>query len=45
MQAIVGGMVAFAIVVGWVLVRWQATGRDPSYLMIPPSSCRHRPRE
>ena len=32
MQAIVGGLVAFAVVVGWVLVRWRATGRDPSYL-------------
>jgi hypothetical protein len=32
MQAIVGGLVAFAVVVGWVLVRWRATGHDPSYL-------------
>jgi hypothetical protein len=32
MQAIVGGVLAFAVVVGWVLVRWRATGRDPSYL-------------
>ncbi len=35
MQAIVGGLVAFAVVVGWVLVRWRATGRDPSYLDDP----------
>jgi hypothetical protein len=32
MQAIVGGLVAFAVVVGWVLLRWRATGRDPTYL-------------
>ena len=32
MQAIVGGLVAFAVVLGWVLVRWRATGRDPRYL-------------
>ncbi len=35
MQAIVGGSVAFAVVVGWGLVRWWATGRDPSYLDDP----------
>lgn len=32
MQAILGGLVAFAVVVGWVLVRWRVSGRDPSYL-------------
>jgi hypothetical protein len=35
MQAIIGGLVAFAVVVGWVLVRWRTTGRDPSYLDDP----------
>ena len=32
MQAILGGVVAFAVVVGWVLLRWTTKGRDPSYL-------------
>ena len=35
MQAIVGGLVAFAVVVGWVVLRWRATGRDPTYLDDP----------
>lgn len=32
MLAVIGGSVAFAIVVGWALLRWLARGRDPSYL-------------
>ncbi len=35
MLAIVGGLVAFAVVFGWAAVRWRATGRDPSYLDDP----------
>ncbi len=35
MQAIVGGLAAFAVVVGWVLLRWRSSGRDPSYLDDP----------
>jgi hypothetical protein len=35
MQAIIGGLVAFAVVVGWALVRWRASGRDPTYLDDP----------
>jgi hypothetical protein len=32
MQVILGGLVAFAVVVGWAILRWQTRGRDPSYL-------------
>ncbi len=32
MLAIVGGAVAFVLVAGWSLLRWQMRGRDPSYL-------------
>ncbi len=35
MQAIIGGLVSLAVVVGWALVRWRATGRDPTYLDDP----------
>lgn len=35
MLAIVGGLVGFAVVLGWALVRWRATGRDPTYLDDP----------
>jgi hypothetical protein len=29
---ILGGLVAFALVIGWALLSWQRSGRDPSYL-------------
>ena len=32
MLAVVGGAVAFVLVAGWALLRWQMRGRDPSYL-------------
>jgi hypothetical protein len=28
---IVGGLVAFAVVTGWAILRWQLRGRDPTY--------------
>jgi hypothetical protein len=35
MLAVVGGAVAFILVAGWSLLRWQMRGRDPSYLDDP----------
>ncbi len=35
MESVLGGLVAFVVVVGWALVRWRATGRDPTYLDDP----------
>jgi hypothetical protein len=35
MQALLGGLVAFAVVVGWVILRWATRGRDPSYIDDP----------
>ena len=32
MLAVVGAAVAFVLVAGWSLLRWQVRGRDPSYL-------------
>lgn len=32
MPVMLGGLVAFALVVGWALLCWQRSGRDPSYL-------------
>lgn len=32
MLAVVGGAVAFVLVAGWAVLRWQMRGRDPSYL-------------
>jgi Predicted membrane protein (DUF2207) len=32
MPVILGGLVGFVVVAGWALLRWQRSGRDPSYL-------------